>query len=133
MTLPSEASFLDTAGRLLLVIFFLVAGLSNMTRARIQDHIERMSAGGVPMAAAAPVFWFGIVLQFTGCALLLAGWHADLGALCLIIFTVAATAIFHRFWQATDAMKRNLVRLFFLNNLAITGGLLLLLANMQKA
>jgi putative oxidoreductase len=131
MTLPSEASFLDTAGRLLIVIFFLVAGLSNMTRARIRDHIERMAAGGMP--AAAPAFWFGIALQFGGCALLLAGWHADIGALCLIVFTLTATAIFHRFWEVADPLRRNLGRLFFLNNVAITGGLLLLLVNMQKA
>jgi putative oxidoreductase len=130
MTLPNEVSFLDTAGRLLIVIFFLVAGLGNMTRARIRDHIERMAASGMP--AAAPAFWFGITLQFTGCALLLAGWHADTGALLLIVFTLAATAIFHRFWQADDPVKRNLGRLFFLNNTAITGGLLLLLANMQQ-
>jgi putative oxidoreductase len=131
MTLPSEASFLDTAGRLLIVVFFLVAGVSNLTRARIRDHIERMRANGMP--AAAPAFWFGITLQFSACALLLTGWHADIGALFLIVFTLAATAIFHRFWELADAQRRNLGRLFFLNNLAITGGLLLLLANMQKA
>jgi len=131
MTLPSEISLLETAGRLLLVIFFIVAGLSNMTPARIRDHIERMAAGGVP--AATPVFWLGIALQFTGCALLLTGWHANIGALCLIIFTLTATAIFHRFWLLDDPIKRNLGRLFFLNNTAITGGLLLLLANMQMA
>ena len=86
MTLPNELSFLDSAGRLLIVGFFLVAGLSNMTRERIREHIERMRANGMPAVAAA--FWFGVVLQFCGCALLLAGWHADIGALLLIIFTV---------------------------------------------
>jgi uncharacterized membrane protein YphA (DoxX/SURF4 family) len=50
----------------------------------------------------------------------------------LITFTITATAIFHRFWQVTDPVRRNLGRLFFLNNTAITGGLLLLLANMYK-
>ncbi len=130
MTLHNEAQFLDTAGRLLIVVFFLVAGLGNMTRERIRDHIERIAASGLPLAA--PAFWFGITLQFLGCALLLAGWHADIGALCLIVFTLAATAIFHRFWRVADPLRRNLGRLFFLNNVAITGGLLLLLANMQR-
>ena len=130
MTLPSEVSFLDTAGRLLLVISFLVAGLGNLTRERVLDHVARMAANGMPMANTA--FWCGIILQFTGCALLLAGWHADIGALCLIAFTVTATAIFHRFWRVADPLKRNVGRLMFLNNIAITGGLLLLLVNMQK-
>ena len=129
MTLPNELSFLDSAGRLLIVGFFLVAGLSNMTRERIREHIERMRANGMPAAAA---FWFGVVLQFCGCALLLAGWHADIGALLLIIFTVAATAIFHRFWRVGDPVKRNIARLMFHNNIAIVGGLLLLLAGMQR-
>lgn len=131
MTLPNEVSFLDTAGRLLLVISFLVAGLGNLTRERILDHVARMAASGMPMAGAA--FWCGIALQFTGCALLLTGWHADIGALCLIVFTVTATAIFHRFWRVADPLQRNIGRLMFLNNIAITGGLLLLLVNMQKA
>ena len=40
-----------------------------------------------------------------------------------------ATAIYHRFWQMDDPMKRNFSRLALLNNVAIVGGLLLLLAS----
>jgi hypothetical protein len=35
--------------------------------------------------------------------------------------------IFHRFWQKSDPLQRNLSRLSFLANIAILGGLLLLL------
>ena len=122
-----DAALLDTAGRLLIVGFFLVAGLCNLTRARIKDHIDRMAALHTPFPAAA--FWTGIVLQFTGCALLLTGWHADVGAGLLIVFIVAATAIFHRFWQMADPQRRNSSRINFLNNVGILGGLLLLLQN----
>ena len=124
-----DASLLDTAGRLLIVGFFVAAGLCNLTPARIKDHIDRMAALGTPLPAAA--FWTGIVLQFTGSALLLAGWHADAGALCLIVFTVAATAIFHRFWRMTDPQRRNVSRVMFLNNVGLLGGLLLLLQNVR--
>jgi uncharacterized membrane protein YphA (DoxX/SURF4 family) len=120
-------SGLDTAGRLLIVACFLVTGVSNLTRARIDDHVERMAAFGTPFPAAA--FWLGIALQFTGCALLATGWHADIGAWCLIVFTVAATAIFHRFWRMQDPLRRNLSRLMLLNNTGVLGGLLLLLGN----
>lgn len=122
-------SGLDTVGRLLIVACFLVTGVSNLTRARIDDHVERMAAFGTPFPAAA--FWLGLALQFTGCALLASGWHADIGAWCLIVFTVAATAIFHRFWRMQDPLRRNLSRLMLLNNTGVLGGLLLLLANVR--
>ncbi len=124
-----DLSWTDTAGRLLIVLCFLVTGLCNLTKARIKDHIDRMAAFHTP--APAPVFWIGIALQFTGCALLLAGWHAEIGVYCLILFTLAATAIFHRFWGMQDPAKRNLSRIILLGNTAILGGLLLLLENVR--
>lgn len=124
-----EGSWLDAAGRLLIVFFFLVTGLSNLTRARVKDHVDRMAAFGTPFPA--PAFWTGIALQFAGCVLLLANWHADYGVYCLIVFTVAATIIFHRFWQKPDPAQRNASRLNLLANIAILGGLLLLLENVR--
>ena len=70
-----DVSWLDTAGRLLIVFCFLATGLCNLTRARIRDHIERMAAFGTPLPAT--VFWTGIPLQFAGSAMLLFDWHAD--------------------------------------------------------
>jgi uncharacterized membrane protein YphA (DoxX/SURF4 family) len=119
-------SWIEIAGRLLLVAFFVVAGLFNLTPGRIKDHVDRMAALGVPLPAAA--FWFGIALQFAGCVLLLADWPPGIGAGCLIVFTVVANAIFHRYWLVTDPARRNVTRLLLLNGIAITGGLLLLLA-----
>ena len=118
---------LDFLGRWLIVLFFLVSGVANLTKARIADHIERMIGFGVPFAAAA--FWGGIALQFTGCLLIIADWHAGAGVVCLMIFTIAASAIFHRFWEKTDPLQRNLSRINLLGNSAILGGLLLLLQN----
>jgi len=122
-----DTSWLDTAGRLLIVLCFLATGLCNLTRARIKDHIERMAAFGTPLPALA--FWTGIALQFTGCALLLLDWHPEIGVYCLVVFTVAATAIFHRFWRM-DPAKGNVSRIILLGNTAILGGLLLLLGNL---
>jgi len=125
--IAADASWLDTAGRLLIVAFFLVAGAYNLQPAKVRDHIERLGAFGVPLPAAA--LWFGLGLQFTGCALLITGWHAEIGALCLIVFTVVANALFHRFWNVADPARRNALRISLLNGIAITGGLLLLLQN----
>ena len=117
---------LITAGRLLIVGFFIVAGGMNLTSARIADHIERATRFNTPFPNF--VFWAGIALQFASCALVLADWHADVGVVGLVVFTVLASAIYHRFWQMDDPMKRNFSRLALLNNVAIVGGLLLLLA-----
>jgi|SRR5678815_3375714 putative oxidoreductase len=122
-------AWLEIAGRQLIVGYFLIAGVCNLTPARIDDHIARMRAFGTPAPAAA--FWTGIALQFAGCALLAFDWHPALGTLLLMIFTVAATLIFHRFWSKPDPMQRNLSRIAFLGNVAILGGLLLLLGNIM--
>ena len=123
-----DPSLLDTAGRYLIVASFLIAGLCNLTPARVKDHVDRMAALGTPLPAAA--FWTGIAMQLIGCALLLAGWHADIGAILLIVFTIAATAIFHRFWRKPEP-QRNLSRIMFLNNAATLGGLMLLWQNVR--
>ncbi|MGD0027237.1 MAG: hypothetical protein ABSC37_21880 [Xanthobacteraceae bacterium] len=76
-----------------------------------------------PVAA----FWVGNALQFGGCALLLTGWHAEIGVYCLILVTVTASAIFHRFWIMPDPFRRAVSRRMLLHNVGIVGGLLLLL------
>ena len=118
-------SWLGTAGEHLIVLFFVVTGLSNLTKARIADHIFRMRAFGTPFPAA--LFWLGIAPQFAGAAMIELGWHPAIGVGCLIVFTIAATAIFHRYWQKRDPVQRNFSRLTLLGNTAILGGLLLLL------
>jgi len=124
-----DPSWLDAAGRLLIVVCFLATGLCNLTRARIKDHIERMAAFHTPFPAAA--FWVGIALQLTGCALVAFDWHPAVGVICLMVFTITATAIFHRFWTKSDPVQRNISRITLLGNLAILGGLLLLLENVR--
>jgi putative oxidoreductase len=127
-----DAEYASTAGRLLLGGYFLVAGVVNLvTPGSIQDHVERMRQFGTPAPAVA--FWCGVVLQLIGATLLLANARVDVGAACLIAFTVLATAIFHRFWQSTDPVQRRISRLFFMSNVAVVGGLLLLLGGAAGA
>ncbi|MGB5080522.1 MAG: DoxX family protein [Burkholderiales bacterium] len=125
----ADSSWNETAGRLLIAFCFVTTGLCNLTRARIRDHIERMDAFGTPFPRAA--FWVGMALQFTGCALVLLDWQARAGVWCLIAFTVAATAIFHRFWSMPDATRRNTSRIILLGNTAVLGGLFLLLGTVR--
>lgn len=129
--LQQDPSWMITAGKLLLVTLFLVAGTLNVMPARVKDHIERMAGFGVPLPAFA--FWFGITMEFAGCALVLAGWHADIGVWLLIGFTAVAGGIFHRFWRVDDPLRRQSLRIALLNNVAVIGGLLVLLHVVRPA
>jgi len=120
-----DPSWMVSAGKLMIAALFLVAGTLNVMPARVKDHIERMTGFGVPLPAVA--FWFGIAMEFVGCALLLTGWHADVGVWLLSAFTAIAGAIFHRFWRVEDPMRRHMLRIALMNNVAVIGGLLVLL------
>jgi len=124
-----EGPWLDTAGRALFIGYFLIAGLCNLSAHQVRSHIDRMRDLGTPLPAVA--FWTGLVIQFTGCALLLTERFAAAGAWCLLFFTVAATAIFHRFWQFAEPQRRNASRINLLNNTGVAAGLLLLLENVR--
>ena len=120
-----DPSWMVTVGKLLMVGFFLTAGTLNVMPQRVKDHIERMAGFGVPLPAFA--FWFGMAMEFTGCAMLLSGWRADIGVWLLIAFTAVAGGIFHRFWRVDDPVRRGALRIALLNNVAVIGGLLVLL------
>ena len=120
---------LETAGKLLIVGYFIAAGLNNLFPARLAEHIGRLGGYGVPVPAVA--FWLAHAVLFTGCALILAGWHADFGVLLLVAFTVVANALYHRFWMVADPFRRNMLRVQLMNGLGTIGGLLLLLQNVR--
>ncbi len=123
--IQGDPAWATTVGKSMILCLFLVTGSLNLMPARVKDHIDRMAGFGVPLPAFA--FWIGSGMEFVGCALILAGWHAQLGVWLLIAFTVVAGGIFHRFWLAEDPMRRQALRIALLNNIAVVGGLLLLL------
>ncbi len=124
-----DASWLDSVGRILIGAFFLCASTTNLTGARIKDHIDRLAYYGAPFPAV--LFWIGSALSIASSLLVLSGWHAEIGVLGLILFTVLASALLLRFWDAPDPQRRGGMRIALLNNIAIFGGLLLLLQNVR--
>ncbi|HZQ12157.1 MAG TPA: DoxX family membrane protein [Pseudolabrys sp.] len=125
----NDASWIDTAGRLLLVAFFVIVWLRNLSKHHVEDHIKRLTVFKCPMPRQA--FWAGMILDAVGCVLVLINWHTAAGVLCLIVFTVLATLLLLRFWEMDDPMKRTGMQNGFLANLGVLGGLLLLLQNVM--
>jgi len=124
-----DASWLDTAGRIVIALFFLWVNVTNLSKARIKDHIDRLTLYKAPFPAAC--FWIGEALSIVSALMVLVGWHADIGVLGLMLFLVLASALLLRFWQAPNPIARNGMRLALLSNTGIFGGLLLLLQNVR--
>jgi uncharacterized membrane protein YphA (DoxX/SURF4 family) len=116
---------LQAAGQLLLGSAFLATGVRNAFR-QFRSHAERMAAYGVPHPELALVG--GFALQFTGALLLLFDLHRALGAAILIVFTVLASAIFHRWWRVPDPLLSHLHLSNLIVNRGVVGGLLLVAA-----
>ena len=123
-----DASWLDTAGRLLLVAFFLAVGLRNLQMVHIDDHVTRLTKFKAPFPKV--TFWIGQTMEFVGCALVLLNWHPAIGVGLLLVFTVVASALLLRFWEVEGPMRTGMQN-GMLANVGIVGGLLLLLQHVR--
>ena len=120
-----EHTPLQAAGQLLLALAFLGTGVRNALW-RFEQHLDRMLAYRVPQARLALIA--GLALQFAGGVLLLFDVQRALGAGLLIAFTVAASAIFHRWWLVADPLLSHLHLSNLIVNCGVVGGLLLVAA-----
>lgn len=117
----SEITF---AGRLLIGGVFVFAGVRNIQNRTLLTQM--MSARGVPQAGT--VLWIGIVLQIVTGMLLISGvWTAAASAL-LLLFLIAATPMFHNFWDYQGPDRASRIN-GFASNVALAGGFLTLLAH----
>jgi putative oxidoreductase len=123
-----DASWLDTAGRLLLVAFFLAVGLRNLQKVHIDDHVARLTKFKAPLPKV--TFWVGQTMEFVGCALVLLNWYPAVGVILLLVFTVVASALLLRFWEVDGPMRTGMQN-GMLANVGIVGGLLLLLQHVR--
>ncbi|MER8507722.1 DoxX family protein [Mesorhizobium sp. M0199] len=111
------------AARLLLGGAFVFAGLRNIQNAAFLTQL--MTTRGVPQARL--VLWLGIVLQTVTGALVIAGIWTAAAALCLVLFLVVATPMFHNFWDHQGPERASRIN-GFVGNVALTGGFLALIA-----
>ena len=115
---------LQIAGQLLITLLFLGTALINSTT-KVKQHVDRLAAQGIP--APALVLWIGFAMQYAGSIMIGLDWHTNIGVAILIIFTLLASALFHRFWEVEDPLRRHFHLSFLFSNAAVIGGLLLLI------
>ncbi|WP_448190838.1 DoxX family protein [Azospirillum sp. sgz301742] len=109
--------------RLLIGAIFVQSGFGKLTG--LAAFTASMEGMGVPMASVtAPV---GACVEFFGGLAIVLGAWTWLAAILVAGFTVVASFIAHRFWDA-PADQRMMQNIQFMKNVAIVGGLLALVA-----
>ncbi len=108
--------FIELGGRVLLAALFIPAGFSKISGYEgVQGYMDAM---GVPGALLPLV----IILEIGGGIALLVGLKTKWMALALAGFTLIAAVLFH--YQPADQIQM----ILFMKNIAVTGGLALLIA-----
>jgi putative oxidoreductase len=109
-------------GRCMLVWFFGTAGMHILNDWPTVSG--QLDAHHVPVAPAALLV--ALIFIFLGCVSLLFGYHARHGAVLLFGLTGAAAFALHPFWQIADSAARAGEFEIFTRDVAICGGLLLM-------
>jgi putative oxidoreductase len=110
-------------GRLLLAAMFIYAGFGKI--GGFAGTAAYIGSQGLPLPQVLAAGT--IVLEIVAGVLLVVGWKARWAALALALFTVLASVIFHAFWSVPAEQFRT-QQLFFLKNMAVVGGLLMVVA-----
>jgi len=121
MNATSDA--LSLIGRIFLAVIFLLSGFGKI--GGFEGLIGQIASKGFPVPAAFAAATIAIEL---GAGLMLVfGWKARWAAFLLAVFTAIVTVFFHNFWAMPEAQKM-MQQIQFMKNLALIGGLLLVIA-----
>lgn len=114
---------LSLAGRLLLSVLFLPAGIGKITG--FAGTVGYITSVGLPMPTLAAII--ALTVEILGGVALIAGFGTRIAALALALFTLVASFFFHAYW-AVPAEQQLVTQLLFFKNIAVVGGLLTLAA-----
>jgi putative oxidoreductase len=125
--LHAAHTLLEVAGHILIGSVFLSQGLGALPRERFKFHSGRLRDCGIP----APDFVLacGLAMMLGGGLMVMLDIYAGIGAWLLLIFSIVATVLFQNFWVIEDHVARGGKRGSFFNNLAIIGGILLIISS----
>jgi putative oxidoreductase len=117
---------LSLLGRLLLALIFLGSGAMNHIP-NFNGVVQEMTKEGVPAPTVSHVL--AIAFMLVGGISLVIGYRARFGATLLLIFLALACFYFHDFWTFEDPAQAQEQQIHFMKNLAMMGGMLIVIAN----
>jgi len=86
--------------------------------------LDLMSLHNVPLPPL--MLALALIVMMLGGILLALGYHTRHGAMLLFGFTLSVTVIMHGYWRIADPVEQAAQFQLFVRNLAVAGGLLLL-------
>jgi putative oxidoreductase len=110
-------------GRILIASIFLVSGISKLTD--LPGTVTHMAKMGIPYPDTLAVV--AGAAEVLGAIAILTGFLTRVASGGLILFMIPTTLIFHAFWDY-EGQERLPQMVNFMKNLAITGGLAVLMA-----
>jgi putative oxidoreductase len=116
-------TLIPLAGRMLLGLIFAISGFKKILG--FAGTAGYMASKGLPMTDVLLVLT--ILVELGGGLMLIAGWKTCWVAMALFLFMIPTSIIFHPFWNGDAQAAMNQIQ--FLKNLAIMGGMLMLVAN----
>jgi putative oxidoreductase len=110
--------------RILIAAIFIISGIAKLTDT--SGTVEHMVKAGIP--AADTLVYVAAFAELLGGIAVLFGFLTRLAGVGLIISMVITTLFFHNFWALTgDEQQAQMIN--FMKNLAIIGGLFMVVAN----
>jgi putative oxidoreductase len=120
---PDYANPAALLGRIFLALLFVVSGVGKITGYAATAAL--MASKGLPMVDI--LLPLTIAVELGGGLLLALGWKARWAAAALFLFLIPTTLIFHQFWGLEPKLAQ-MQKIHFLKNVAIMGGMLMVLA-----
>ncbi|KPQ37709.1 MAG: putative oxidoreductase [Phormidesmis priestleyi Ana] len=108
-------TYLPLAARICLALIFLNAGVNHLLG--FSGFVSTIASKGLPLPQVLAIG--AIAFLLLGAVSLILGYKSQIGALLLILFLIPTTLIFHPFLSDLSG---------FLKNLALIGGLLMVMA-----
>ena len=119
---------IDLLGRILISIIFLYEAYDSIFY--FKDTLIKMDEYGLTWHPKL-MLYASIFLLVLGGLLVLSGYRSGFGAALLLLYWIPLTFVIHSWWNDPEEIKR-IQSILFMKNLAIAGGLLVVVVNGSK-
>lgn len=119
---------IDLIGRIFISFIFLYEAYDSIFY--FKDTLVKMEEYGLTWNPKL-LLYASIFLLVVGGILVLIGYRSGLGATLLLLYWIPLTFVIHSWWNDPEAIKR-IQSILFMKNLAIAGGLLVVVVNGSK-